>query len=249
MIELLLKYKGYSHTMSFNIYTLYSKTEFEKGKTLYQILFEHLIDGEPISINQMVKKYKSINPYINSRSVNLVKNKLSVSISKSTDTELKKKKFKLGVKISLLYKGFSHNLILPVGSLYTRLEVEPRKTIYQVLFEHIIDKRPIIKRQLSAKYKKVNPIINAGSIKNALNRLESSISKSTNKRINSLKPIIVGSGGARIRKTPSGIGKLMPEQQRIVRQTIKYMTSRGKQPSLAMVQAVCLRELKKVKSS
>ena len=93
MPELILSYKGYSLTLSFPTKNYYMTKEFEPGKTLYQILFEHLIDGKAISLRGLAKQYKKVNLDISPMAIRWVMGKINYALKASPDKRLRKKCF------------------------------------------------------------------------------------------------------------------------------------------------------------
>lgn len=65
MRVLTLRHKGYPLKLVFRADTYYTRTVFEPGETMYQILFEHLIDGKIVSCRGIARHYEKVNPDIN----------------------------------------------------------------------------------------------------------------------------------------------------------------------------------------
>ncbi len=93
MSLLTLRYKGYSLQLSFELNSYYMRTPFEHGKTLYQLLFEHLIDGKTVSSKGIARHYKPVNDSITGGSVSKIMERIESALKASRDKRLRKKRF------------------------------------------------------------------------------------------------------------------------------------------------------------
>jgi hypothetical protein len=102
-IELKLRYKGYFLRLYFRYKSYYTIHEFEPGKyttngvepgkTMYQILFEHLVDKKPISYTEIAEHYKGANPLLRGPVIEFVVKKIKAAAKKSPDARLKRMAF------------------------------------------------------------------------------------------------------------------------------------------------------------
>lgn len=245
MYSITLRHKGYSLKLSFKLKSYYKTTELEPGKTLYQILFEHLIDGKKFSCKDLVRKYKNVNPTIASSAIIYTIRKIEAAVKGSQDRRLMKKRFKvLQKEVALSYKGFSLNLVLKKDTFYKTKEVEPGKTLYQILFEHLIDGKTVSCKGLAREYKNVNASITARSIINVMKKIEAAVGGSQNSRLKEKHFKTLSRGGAsNVLSRQSVNSRYTSRQREIIKETIKEKTKQGATPSYKRMRTDCLRAL------
>jgi len=141
MYSTTLKHKGYTLKISFRTTQYYARTEFENGKTLYQILFEHLIDGRAVSLKGLVRKYESKNPDITTRAIAYMVEKIEDSVKGSPNKRLRGKKFKK------LTRGGA-NPVLSRQNINSRLAPGQREILEQVI-------KSMSKRKKAPPYKQI----------------------------------------------------------------------------------------------
>lgn len=93
MQVLTLRHKGYSLQLRFEVKSYYMRTPFEPGKTLYQIIFEHLIDGKTVSLRGLARKYAKVNLDIRGAAIKRMMKTIEIAAKKSSDARLRKKRF------------------------------------------------------------------------------------------------------------------------------------------------------------
>lgn len=90
-----LEYKGYSLKLEFLVNTYLIETEIVKGKTLYQKLFEYLIDGKIVSAKgfaRVIKRHDPTNP-VSFTSIMNSMSRIEAALKKSHNPGLKKMVF------------------------------------------------------------------------------------------------------------------------------------------------------------
>ena len=102
-IELTLRYKGYFLRLYFRYKSYYTIHEFEPGKyttkgfkpgkTMYQILFEHLVDKKPVSYTEIAEHYKRANLFLRGPAIKSMVKKIKAAAKKSPDRRLRRMAF------------------------------------------------------------------------------------------------------------------------------------------------------------
>lgn len=134
-------------------------------------------------------------------------------------------------QLTVHYKDYSLPMDFQRNSYYTSTELEPGKTIYQILFEHLIDKKTVFMRRLARKYAGVCPFINAAAIRWCLKNIEAALKKSPDKRLNEMRFIKAPHGGATdVMVRRSSRSRFTPPQKALFLGQIKKMHSRGRNP-------------------
>lgn len=148
--------------------------------------------------------------------------------------------------LTLSYKGFSLPVELKINSFYARTEVEPGKTIYQILFEHLVDRKTISLSGLCRRYKEANEFISSGSLVYALRKIEAAKKVSSNPKIKLMvfKRLKRGEGNP-VSARYSKMGRFSQEQKEIVMKAIELLHSRVKEPGNERLRQECLRALAK----
>ncbi len=148
--------------------------------------------------------------------------------------------------LTLRYKGFSLKLVFKANTYYTKTPFEPGKTLYQTLFEHLIDGKTVSCHGLAKHYKKVNSYINPGAISQLLKRIEAAVKKSPNRKLRKKhfkRPQIGGASPVLSRKSP--ISRFTPAQREIFEKTIGLLHKQGKRPRYKEIRRACLNSLQK----
>jgi len=78
-----LKHKGHEITLTHQSRSFYTHTKLEGDKTLFQVLFEMVVNGEKIALKRLVTKYKPKSPYINSSTIKYCLEKIERAIKQS----------------------------------------------------------------------------------------------------------------------------------------------------------------------
>ena len=148
--------------------------------------------------------------------------------------------------LTLRHKGYSLKLVFRADTYYTETAFEPRKTLYQILFERLVDGKTVSLRGLARHYKKVNPDINPGAIRQMLGRIEEAAKKSKNSKLRKTRFKRLPIGGASTvisRKNPSS--RFTPAQREVIEGTINGLYKLGKLPRYADIRVTCLVALRK----
>ena len=136
--------------------------------------------------------------------------------------------------LNVSHKGHSLRLVFSKNSYYTRQKFKPGKTLYQILFEHLVDGKPVSMMDLARKYKKVNLFIGSFTVGQLMKVIETALKKSKDKRLREM----------RFTKLHR-IGKsFTPKQRKIIESIMRKMHSGGKMPSNNVVRDACLNALR-----
>ena len=147
--------------------------------------------------------------------------------------------------LTLRYKGYSLQLRFELNSYYMRTPFEPGKTLYQLLFEHLIDGKPVSCRGIARKYKAVNDSITANSIKKIMGRIESALKSSCDKRLRKKRFVTLPRGGASpVLERKSSESRFTEVQRAIIDKAVTALRSKGKKPTPKEIRAACLRVLR-----
>ena len=150
-------------------------------------------------------------------------------------------------ELDLSYKGFSLKLVFQRSTYYSTTEFEPGKTLYQVLFEHLMDGRTVSLGGLVRQYKKVNSDIRPRVIADLVQRIELAVELSKDRLLNRKSFRKLKQGGANPVFSRRNINsRFTPAQRDLIDQTIKLMHGEGK-PKYAEIRIACLVALRKAK--
>ncbi len=146
------------------------------------------------------------------------------------------------------YRNQRYRLVLrfPRRGYYLRTHFETGKTIYQILFEHLVEKKIVSAGALARKYKKVNPVISPGIFMQAIKRIETSLKTAQDPRLKAMKFVRpkIGHGSPPInRRSPNA--NYTARQREIIDEATKMMYQKFKHPTRAMIRIGCMQMLKK----
>jgi len=145
------------------------------------------------------------------------------------------------VELTLSYKGFSLRLEFKTNSYYVRTEFEPGKTLYQILFEHLVDKRAVSVKGLARKYRNVNPFLRDWPIACMMQRIEAALGECPNEGLKRMRFVKLPRGGANpVIKRQRPTSRFTEEQRRVIERTIGILHLRGRKPSYEEIRAACL---------
>ncbi len=131
-------------------------------------------------------------------------------------------------------------------SYYSKTEFEPGKTLYQILFEHLVDGRVVSQKALARKYSSVNPFIGGGALARAISKVELSLAKSPNAILKKKKFLKLSQGGANpVISRKKAMSKFTHSQKAVITAGFKRIFRSGRNPSNALVRKYCLKELAK----
>jgi hypothetical protein len=97
--------------------------------------------------------------------------------------------------LNVSHKGYNLRLVLPYNSYYATQEFEPGKTMYQILFEHLIDGTTVSQGGLVRRYKWVNIFIRRTAIKWMMGKIEAALKTSKDRRLREMRFVTLPSGG------------------------------------------------------
>jgi len=151
----------------------------------------------------------------------------------------------------LNYKDYSLTLVFRQKSYYAGMPFElgktifcPDKTLYQILFEHLIDKKTVSLGGFVAKYKEINPEITIGSIALLMKKIEAAVKQSKNPNLRKMRFKRMPHGGANpVLSRTSASSRFTPTQRKTLEETIKEMHKLGKKPSYERIRDACLQAL------
>lgn len=131
------------------------------------------------------------------------------------------------------HKGYSLRFSLEGANYnyYCTKEFEPKKTIYQLLFERLIDKKLVEPSRLVEEYapKIGNYGFSAQNVRNFVKRIESALKTSPDKRLRSMSFVRLSQGGASsVFDRSHRKARYTEEQRKVMRGVIKRYTSRPK---------------------
>ncbi|MDP2974279.1 MAG: hypothetical protein Q8N60_04465 [Candidatus Diapherotrites archaeon] len=106
--------------------------------------------------------------------------------------------------LNIQYKDYNLQLVFPYNSYYATKEFEPGKTIYQILFERLIDGNVVSPFGLAKRYKKVNPLIGGKVIISLMRRIEAALRTAKDERLREM----------RFTKKEKGLAALQMREQR-----------------------------------
>lgn len=142
--------------------------------------------------------------------------------------------------LTLKYKGYALNLEFVKKGYYCTKEFEPGKTIYQILFEHLIDKKLVEPGKIVKKY--AGTIKNYGFSSNTINHfvtmIQNASKKSPNKLLQSMRFVRVSHGGAHpVVNRISPKSRYSRQQSEIMSRVTEEFLRSGKPINIAEIKA------------
>lgn len=204
MGQLTLSYRGYSLTLNFSYPEKYSGVTSSDGKTIYQILFEQLIDGKPVSLKRLSDELAQKKIRITPPSIGQAMQRIQNSIANSPNKRLKNFRFKRFRSDSskpdhpvlhLSYRGIALDVPAPNNSFATA-EIVHGKTIYQILFEHLLRGRIVSAKGLARACTKRGVELSSEGVRNMMKRIEIAAANSSHPNVSAMRFNRHGRGGS-----------------------------------------------------
>lgn len=149
-------------------------------------------------------------------------------------------------KLTLYYKGHFLPLFLHGKTFYSVKEFEPGKTLYHVLFEHLVDGVPVSQKGLARKYADKNEFLRDKVISKIMERIESAAKNSNDQELGKKHFVRLPAGGASpVLSRKSMDSRFTQQQNEIIKKTIQRLYCTGKIPSPKRIRIACLAALKK----
>ena len=89
-------------------------------------------------------------------------------------------------ELKLKYKGYLLTINFPRKNYYGTFEVSPRKTLYHILFEELVDGKGLTPNQLVNKYRKECPSLADSMIRRMRRIIEQAVHQSPNPQVRAL---------------------------------------------------------------
>ncbi len=148
--------------------------------------------------------------------------------------------------LNLLHKGYSLRLVFPYNSYYANQKFESDKTLYQILFEHLIDRKAVLPFELAERYKKVNPLIRGCAIILLMRRIEAALGTAKDKRLREMHFIKKEKGLAALqRQKQKAYVRYNKARMKIINATIQELYGKGGIPANRVIRDACLQALRK----
>jgi hypothetical protein len=128
------------------------------------------------------------------------------------------------VKINLRYRGLNLSITLAYLGYYARTPLYAGKTLYQMLFEELVDSKGTTPRQIMALCKRNAPYLDESNVKRIKRIIETAAAQSTNIRVSNLRFIRFprGGHGPSINRT-SPIARYTAEEREIIHRVLNSM--------------------------
>ncbi len=148
--------------------------------------------------------------------------------------------------LNLRYKGFELQIELPTRSYYAVTKVKGRKTLYHLLFEHLIDGKVVNAKEFARRFKKVAPTISGSAVNYIMRKIEGAVKKSPNPKLRAIKFQRERRGGAHPAVTRLAAGaRFTAEQNKIIGRVISGIVKNDRPCTWIYIRNKCLTELEK----
>ncbi len=146
--------------------------------------------------------------------------------------------------LKLSCNGYSLDLPYKHIHYYLTQEFEPGKTLYQILFEHLVKGKTVSAGEIARKYKEINYSLDPGAVFMLIRRIEAALKNSPDKRLRKMEFVRPPRGGASpVISRKSQKARYTLAQRAVIDTTVKGLCSNGKKPTQREIKTVCMKAL------